>query len=100
MKIAWTCKARKDLDEIFDYILAENPQAAADVLERIRLSTAHLEDHPGMGRPGRVEHTRELIIPGLLYVLPYITEADTITIVRVIHAAMQLPVSFSDDDTG
>jgi len=100
VKIEWTRKARIDLNEIFDYILLENPRAAVDVLDRIEQSAAHLADHPGMGRPGRVENTRELIIPGLPYILPYLTGADTITIVRVIHAAMQWHGSFSDDETG
>ncbi len=100
MKVEWTRKARTDLDEIFDYILSENPQAAVDVLERIEQSTALLADHPGMGRPGRVKSTRELIIPGIPYILPYLTGTKAITIVRVIHSSMQWPGSFSDTAIG
>jgi addiction module RelE/StbE family toxin len=91
VKVEWTRKARTDLDEIFDYILLENPQAAVDVLERIEQSTALLADHPG---------TRELIIPGIPYILPYLTGTKAITIVRVIHSSMQWPGSFSDTTNG
>jgi addiction module RelE/StbE family toxin len=94
VKIQWTRGARADLNEIFDYLLLENPGAAPEVLDKIEQSAAYLADHPGMGRPGRVKSTRELIIPGLPWILPYLTGPDTITIVRVIHAAMQWPGSF------
>jgi len=94
VKIQWTRGARADLNEIFDYLLQENPGAAAGILDKIEQSAAHLADHPGMGRPGRVEDTRELIIPGLPWILPYLTGPGTITILRVIHAAMQWPGGF------
>ena len=89
MKVEWTRAAQTDLIEIFDYLLQENPGAAVDVLDKIEHSAAHLANHPGMGRPGRVEHTRELIIPGLPWILPYLTGPTTVTIVRVIHSSMQ-----------
>lgn len=94
MKIVWTRKARTDLINIFDYILQDNPQAAVDVLDRIERSAENLSRHPGIGRPGRVDRTRELVVPGLPYILPYLTGTDTITIVRVLHTAMKWPDSF------
>jgi toxin ParE1/3/4 len=97
VKIQWTRGARADLNEIFDYLLQENPGAATEVLDKIDQSAAHLADHPGMGRPGRVKNTRELVISGLPWILPYLTGPDAITILRVIHAAMQWPGGFDDD---
>ena len=91
MKIEWTQKATKGLDEIVDPILEENPQAAVGVLDRIEQMVEHLLEHPGMGRPGRVKNTRELIIPELPWILPYLTAADTITIPGGIHAVMHWP---------
>ena len=96
MKVEWTRAARTDLIEIFDYILQENPGAAADVLDKIEHTAAHLATHPGMGRPGRVEHTRELIIPGFPWILPYLNGPNTVTFVRVMHSAMQWPGSFEE----
>ena len=94
MKIVWTSKALADLDEIFDYILRENPHAAVDVLDRIEQAALQLANYPGIGRPGRVASTRELIISDLPWILPYLTRADTVTILRVIHAARQWPGEF------
>lgn len=53
-----------------------------------------LTDHPGMARPGRVEDTRELAITGLPYVVPYVHERDTVTVLRVLHGAMKWPEGF------
>jgi toxin ParE1/3/4 len=97
VKIVWTGKSRQDLNEIFDYILQENAQTAADVLDRIEQATKNLADHSGLGRPGRVATTRELIIPGLPWILPYLTGADTLTILRVIHTARKWPNNFGDE---
>jgi toxin ParE1/3/4 len=41
-----------------------------------------------MGRPGRVPHTRELIIGGTLYIIPYRAKGEKIEILRVLHASM------------
>ncbi len=56
-----------------------------------------LPSHPGMVRPGRVSNTRELIIDGLPWILPYITGPDTLTILRLIHAARQWPDGFGSE---
>jgi len=32
---------------------------------------------PGMGRPGKVSGTRELVIPGLPYIMPYVEGENT-----------------------
>ncbi len=43
--------ADSDLDEIFDYIMAENPQAADRMLESIMQSLQRLESYPQSGAP-------------------------------------------------
>jgi len=53
-----------------------------------------LADHPGIGRPGRVDGTRELVIPGLPYVIAYLHRGDTVTVLRVLHGAMRWPERF------
>lgn len=40
-----------DLDEIFDYIMVENPQAADRILESIMQSLQRLESYPHSGAP-------------------------------------------------
>jgi plasmid stabilization system protein ParE len=46
-----------------------------------------LRDFPAMGRPGRVAGTRELVIPGKPYVVPYRVKESVIEILRVFHTA-------------
>jgi len=41
--------ADADLDDIFDYILLDNPNDAGEVLERLITSLKHLEDFPFTG---------------------------------------------------
>lgn len=94
MRLAWTRRARADLEAIFEFILEDRPGAAAGVLDRIEAAAASLADHPGLGRPGRVPGTRELVVSGLPWILPYLTEGDRIVVLRVLHAARRWPGGF------
>jgi hypothetical protein len=46
---------------IVDYISDDNPEAAQRVKDDIEAKAEKLQDFPRMGRPGRVEGTRELV---------------------------------------
>lgn len=95
MLIQWTEKARNDLDYIEAYIKEDNPVAALKtVLRIINTIESNLIRHPGMGRPGRHPLTRELMIAGTPYIVPYQVNGETIVIYRVIHGAMQWPDEF------
>jgi len=50
------------LEDIRDYIAADNPTAASRVIERIRTAVTRLATTPAPGRAGRVPDTRELIL--------------------------------------
>ena len=94
MRVKWSRKALLNLDYAVEYIAADNPTAPADVAQRIWDASQLLADQPGMGRPGRVAGTRELVISGLPYILPYVKEGDTVVILRVIHTSMKWPKKF------
>ena len=94
MRVKWSRKALLNLDYAVEYIAADNPKAAAEVAQRIWDISQMLADQPGMGRPGRVAGTRELVISGLPYILPYIEKADTVIILRVMHSSMKWPKKF------
>ena len=59
------------LQSAYEYIASDNPSAADRTLEKILDAAEMLERYPNMGRSGRVHGTRELVIPGTPYVLPY-----------------------------
>jgi len=91
MQVKWSCKALLNLDDAVEYIAGDNPVKAAEVAQRIWKAAQRLADQPGMGRPGRVAGTRELVIPGLPYILPYVEKGKAVIILRVLHAAMKWP---------
>jgi addiction module RelE/StbE family toxin len=91
MRVKWTHKALDNLDSAVQYIAADKPSAASEVARKILNAAEALANQPGMGRPGRVAGTRELIITGLPYILPYTEKNGTIFILRVLHTSMKWP---------
>ncbi len=91
MRIRWLSDSVDDLIEIQKYIANDNPHAARNVAERIKDSVNSLKEYPGIGRPGRVEGTRELVISNLPYIIPYRVKNNVIEILRVLHGAMEWP---------
>ena len=53
-----------------------------------------LADFPNMGKVGRVEGTRELIISSTPYLVAYRVKKQTIEILAVIHGARKWPTVF------
>ena len=70
------------------------PPAAGEVQIRIRAAPQQLLNHPASGRPGRIDGTRELVITGTPYILPYRVRHDAIEILAVIHTSRQWPDQF------
>ena len=86
--------ALADLDDLMTHIAKDNPEAANKVACKIWETTRIISDHPAMGRPGRVSGTRELVISGTSYIIPYRLKADEVQILRVLHAARKWPEKF------
>jgi toxin ParE1/3/4 len=83
--------ARADIENAYSYIAEESPRAAGQVIERILSALERLEEMPLIGRPGRVEGTRELVIAKTSYVAVYEITDDVIAVVRVLHGRQQWP---------
>jgi len=94
VRLNWARDAASDLDSIEEYIGRDNPEAALRTLSEIVRQVEILTEHPGIGRPGRVEGTRELVIAGLPYVVAYLHRGDTVTVLRVVPGAMKWPKRF------
>jgi addiction module RelE/StbE family toxin len=97
MRVRWTDPAQTDLFDLLDYIARDNPAAAERVERRLVSAVASLAQQPRRGRPGRVEGTRELVIPRLPYLVIYriverpLRTAGEIAIMRVLHGARRWP---------
>jgi len=94
MRIRWTRKALRNLDAAVKYIAADSPGNARQVAQKIRDTIQLLSGQPGMGRPGRVSGTRELVISGLPFIVPYTEYHGEIVILRIVHTSMKWPDYF------
>lgn len=94
MQIKWQDDAILDLQQLQKYIAQDNPRAAKEVGQRILKAVNLLSHQPNIGRPGRVPHTRELVVSGTPYFLPYRVRNEKIEILRVLHGAMRWPDKF------
>jgi toxin ParE1/3/4 len=50
-----------------------------------------LLNFPALGRVGKVESTRELVLAPLPYILVYILSGDIIHVARILHVAEKWP---------
>lgn len=93
MKVRWLDRAVFDLKAARAYIARDNPGAAADIARRIREAVRVVADYPAAGRVGRVPNTREVVVSGTPYIIPYRIKANVVEILRVLHAAQEWPDS-------
>lgn len=92
MRVVWTPEAEQDRDDIWSYIAADSPRAAARMDELFSSAAARLADHPKLGRAGKNLGTRELI-PHESYRLVDEIEGDTVWVLTLVHTARQWPPS-------
>ena len=87
--------AREDLRAIVRYIGKDNPTRAQSFGQELRDKTGRLSQHPQLGRqgrPGLPEWLRELVVrPNDIVFYRVLTETRMIEILRVKHAAQQMP---------
>ena len=89
MRLDWSDTARANLRALSHYIALDNPVAAEETVKRIIAAAGRLSRFPNSGRPGRTTGTRELIVSGSPYILPYRITRDAVVIVAVIHSARE-----------
>ena len=94
MRVKWLRAAVASLIAETEYIARENPAAAVRVEISIRQGVEHLSRFPALGRPGRVPGTRELVIPGTPYIIPYRVRHETLEVLRVFHSSRKWPMAF------
>ena len=89
MRVLVRQAARRDLDDIFDWISKDSPRAARAVVERILLRVNRLTTRglASMGRPGLVAGTRELLEPPYIIVYHVDAAANTIVVLNIVHGA-------------
>lgn len=86
----WKQTAIDDRDEIVEHIALDNFDAAIKLGALLMDKSMVLDQHPMMGRVGRIKGTRELVAhPN--YILIYRVAGEIAEVLRVKHAAQQYP---------
>jgi toxin ParE1/3/4 len=91
MNIVWSPRAVGHLRQIREYIAEDDPRAAARIAEKILAGVELLALQPGMGRPGRVPGTRELVVAGTPYIIPYRVRGQRLELIAVFHGRQKWP---------
>jgi toxin ParE1/3/4 len=95
MKAVWAQAAMRDLIHAREYIARENPDAARETALRIVDATERVIQFPEVGRLGRMNGTRELVVSGTQYLIVYRLKKNVIRFLRVLHGRQKWP-----DDRG
>ena len=91
MIVVWSPRAITHLADLRAYLAHENPGAAGRVATALLTAVERLAGLPNLGRPGRVPGTRELVVPGTPYVIPYRLRAGRLEIIAVFHGRQRWP---------
>lgn len=94
MRLQWTKLALQDLNHVREYIATDHSTAADETIFKIGRVIDSLLSYHHLGRVGRVQGTRELVIPGTPYIVPYRVKKDQIEILAVLHGARRWPDNF------
>ena len=87
MQVRWLRKALRSLDEEAAYMATDDPGAARKIVDGVLHAVAMLADQPGLGHPGRLPGTRELIVSRTRYLAPYRVRGDIVEVLRVFHSS-------------
>ena len=93
MRLRFTRRSLRHLAEVRAYVGTNDPAAANRLIARLREAIDGLLIHPERGRPGRVPGTRELVVSGTAYIVPYRISGETVEILAIMHGARAWPRS-------
>ena len=91
MRLKWSSLARLQYIEQISYIADRNLSAALKIKEKIRTATGKLLIHPEIGKKGRCEGTRELVVSGTPVIIVYTVVRQEIFIASILHEAQNYP---------
>lgn len=90
MRVIWTPEAQQDRADVWDYIAADNPNAAARMDELFSTVVAKLAEHPKLGQQEKIPNTRELI-PHESYRIVYEIEQGAVWVLALVHTSRLWP---------
>src|SRR5579859_4091749 len=94
MKVIWSATAVRHLREAIEFIQSESTRGSATVRRRVVKTALRLGQMPYSGRTGRIDGTREAVVPGVPFIVVYEVSANAVEIVGIWHTARLWPESF------
>ena len=91
MKVVWSPKAISHLVAIRRYIARDSDTTAALVAARILEALDTLATQPQIGRPGRLPGTREMVVTGTPYIVPYRVRHDRLELLAAFDGRRKWP---------
>jgi plasmid stabilization system protein ParE len=81
----WTTEAAAQFEAAVKHIQQDNPTPGRNVAQAVIDRIEQLASFPGLGRPGEVKGTRELVIPP--YIVVYRSTEEIVEILYIWHGA-------------
>ena len=94
MRIWLTPRASEHLLAAYDYLQTSSPAAAKSQLTKIFDAIDRLQQYPFSGRKGRIDGTRELVVPRTPFIVAYVVAGYEIQVLAVLHGSQRWPESF------
>jgi toxin ParE1/3/4 len=91
MQVKWLRRVLRNLEQARNYVFQDNPTAAQELILKIQNAANQLQNYPFMGKNGRVEGTRELIISNSPYILIYRVKEESVEVLRILHTSKRYP---------
>lgn len=89
MIVVWLPKAITNRDAQISRIAKDSAKAAIEQGDRIEQQINQLIAHPEIGRAGRKQGTRELVISHTPFIVIYRIRGNRIELIRLLHGAQQ-----------
>jgi plasmid stabilization system protein ParE len=91
VSITWSPRAIAHLADVREFVAHDNPGTAGRIAMTLLAAVERLAEFPSRGRPGRIAGTRELVVTGTPYVIPYRLRGDRLEIIAVFHGRQKWP---------
>jgi toxin ParE1/3/4 len=94
MKVIWSAASMRHLQQIIEYLQGESSGGAFTMRRRILQTVDRVSQMPHSGRIGRIDGTREAMVPHSPFIVVYEVSKQSIDILGIWHTARQWPESF------
>jgi len=91
MTVVWSPRAIRHLTAIRAFIEKDSEAGAIGIVIRVLDGIDVLATQPNMGRPGRLPGTRELVVSGTPYIVPYRVRHERFELLAVFDGRRRWP---------